>query len=113
MQQLQMTTQEGGNVFVCAVNGNFAAISQTGVKRIFADAQVKEKLLQNGVKLSSANSINWGRLVPQIVYYFSAYADWLKQGHPGRRKNQFYGSHRKFRGYFGGLLCHAYGPAGA
>ncbi len=79
MQQLQMTTQEGGNVFVCAVNGNFDD-AQTGVKRIFADAQVKEKLLQNGVKLSSANSINWGRLVPQIVYYFSAYADWLKQG---------------------------------
>ena len=61
MQQLQMTTQEGGNVFVCAVNGNFDD-AQTGVKRIFADAQVKEKLLQNGVKLSSANSINWGQI---------------------------------------------------
>ena len=79
MQQLQMTTQEGGNVFVCAVNGNFDD-AQTGVKKIFADAAVREKLLQNGVKLSSANSINWGRLVPQIVYYFSAYADWLKSG---------------------------------
>ena len=88
MQQLQMTTQEGGNVLVCAVNGNFDD-AQTGVKRIFADAAVREGLLHNGVKLSSANSINWGRLVPQIVYYFSAYADWLKEGRirPGEKIN--------------------------
>ena len=79
MQQLQMITQEGSNVFVCAVNGNFDD-AQTGVKKIFADDAVKAQLLQKGIKLSSANSINWGRLVPQIVYYFSAYADWLKAG---------------------------------
>ncbi|MBR6766098.1 MAG: threonine synthase [Clostridia bacterium] len=77
MQQLQMTTQEGNNVFVCAVNGNFDD-AQTGVKMIFGDSAVKEDLLKRNIKLSSANSINWGRLVPQVVYYFSAYADMLK-----------------------------------
>ena len=77
MQQLQMTTQEGKNVFVCAVNGNFDD-AQTGVKKIFADKNIAEELLKKNVKLSSANSINWGRLVPQVVYYFSAYADMLK-----------------------------------
>lgn len=77
MQQAQMCTQEGNNVFVCAVNGNFDDV-QTGVKKIFADASIKEDLLRQNIKLSSANSINWGRLVPQIVYYFSAYADMLK-----------------------------------
>ncbi len=77
MQQLQMTTQEGNNVFVCAVNGNFDD-AQTGVKLIFGDQAVKEDLLKQNIKLSSANSINWGRLVPQVVYYFSAYADMLK-----------------------------------
>ena len=77
MQQLQMTTQTGANVKVCAVNGNFDD-AQTGVKNIFADDSVKEELLAKNIKLSSANSINWGRLVPQLVYYFSAYADMLK-----------------------------------
>ena len=77
MQQLQMTTQEGNNVFVCAVNGNFDD-AQTGVKKIFADKAIADKLLEKNVKLSSANSINWGRLVPQVVYYFSAYADLIK-----------------------------------
>ncbi len=79
MQQLQMTTQGGKNVFVCAVNGNFDD-AQTGVKKIFASADVKNELLKKNIKLSSANSINWGRLVPQIVYYFSAYADMVKNG---------------------------------
>lgn len=74
MQKLQMTTQEGNNVAVYAVNGNFDD-AQTGVKRIFTDAAIINELLAQNVKLSSANSINWGRLVPQIVYYFSAYAD--------------------------------------
>lgn len=77
MQQLQMTTQTGDNVFVCAVNGNFDD-AQTGVKNIFADANIKAELKARGIKLSSANSINWGRLVPQIAYYFSAYADLLR-----------------------------------
>lgn len=76
MQKLQMTTQEGDNVEVVAVEGNFDD-AQRGVKKIFTDEDYKDILKSNGFKLSSANSINWGRLVPQIVYYFSAYADML------------------------------------
>ncbi len=79
MQKLQMTTQEGANVGVCAINGNFDD-AQTGVKTIFTDHAVAEKMEEQGKMLSSANSINWGRLVPQIVYYISAYCDLVKQG---------------------------------
>lgn len=79
IQKLQMITQEGDNVGVCAVEGNFDD-AQNGVKRIFTDEEYKSLLAANKFKLSSANSINWGRLVPQIVYYFSAYADMLKLG---------------------------------
>lgn len=79
MQKLQMTTQEGNNVGVCAIRGNFDD-AQTGVKAIFTDPAVKEKLAKQGRQFSSANSINWGRLLPQIVYYFSAYCDMLKNG---------------------------------
>lgn len=78
MQKLQMTTQKGDNVGVCAIRGNFDD-AQSGVKAIFTDPAIKEKLLKNGYVFSSANSINWGRLVPQIVYYFSAYADMVSQ----------------------------------
>ncbi|MBQ0083163.1 MAG: threonine synthase, partial [Clostridiales bacterium] len=74
MQKLQMDTQSGKNVFVCAINGNFDD-AQTGVKKIFTDDSVKSKLAENGKQFSSANSINWGRLVPQIVYYVSAFCD--------------------------------------
>ncbi|MGN1098160.1 MAG: threonine synthase, partial [Clostridia bacterium] len=77
IQRLQMCTQEGNNVFVSAVNGNFDD-AQTGVKEIFTDKEYAAKLDEKGKALSSANSINWGRLVPQIVYYFSAYCDMLK-----------------------------------
>ena len=77
IQKLQMVTQEGNNVGVAAVSGNFDD-AQSGVKKIFTDESYKDVLLHNNFKLSSANSINWGRLVPQIVYYFSAYADLLK-----------------------------------
>lgn len=79
IQRRQMITQEGGNVTVLAVKGNFDD-AQTGVKRIFNDTVYNEELHEDGFKLSSANSINWGRLVPQIVYYFSAYADLVKKG---------------------------------
>ena len=79
MQKLQMVTQEGKNVGVCAVRGNFDD-AQTGVKRIFADRAFAETMAAQGRVLSSANSINFGRLVPQVVYYFSAYADLLKAG---------------------------------
>lgn len=79
IQQLQMLTQEGSNVNVTAVRGNFDD-AQSGVKAIFSDEAFKETLEGKGIKLSSANSINWGRLVPQIVYYFSAYADLVNAG---------------------------------
>ena len=78
MQRFQMITQEGGNVSVCAIRGNFDD-AQTGVKAIFTDDEVKAKLAANGMRFSSANSINWGRLVPQIVYYISAYCDLVAQ----------------------------------
>jgi threonine synthase len=77
-QRLQMITQEGENCHVAAVDGCFDDV-QTGVKEIFADAAFSDELKSRGYMLSSANSINWGRLVPQIVYYFSAYADLLKR----------------------------------
>ncbi|MBE7022502.1 MAG: threonine synthase [Ruminococcaceae bacterium] len=77
MQKRQMITQEGNNVDVAAVCGNFDD-AQSGVKMIFGDAEYAEVLERNGFMLSSANSINWGRLVPQIVYYFSAYCNLLK-----------------------------------
>ena len=79
LQKLQMTTQRGNNVFVSAVKGNFDD-AQTAVKKVFADKGVKDKLAEKGYNLSSANSINWGRLVPQIAYYFSAYADLADSG---------------------------------
>ncbi len=79
VQRLQMQTQTGNNVSVVGINGNFDD-AQNGVKRIFADEQIKSELDRNGVFLSSANSINWGRLVPQIVYYVSAYCDAVTMG---------------------------------
>lgn len=78
MQKMQMTTQEGANVNVCAVYGNFDD-AQNGVKAIFADNALAEKALERGFFFSSANSINWGRLAPQIVYYVSAYCDLVNE----------------------------------
>lgn len=83
IQQLQMVTQAGENVGVCAVYGNFDD-AQTGVKKIFSDVQYREELLQKGYVLSSANSINWGRVLPQIVYYISAYCDLIASGEIGQ-----------------------------
>jgi threonine synthase len=79
IQRLQMATQEGENVAVYAVRGNFDD-AQTGVKRVFGDGAIAAELAKRNIRLSSANSINWGRLVPQIVYYFAAYAQLLKAG---------------------------------
>ena len=98
IQRLQMATQEGANVAVYAVQGNFDD-AQTGVKKVFGDPAVAAALAEKGVRLSSANSINWGRLVPQIVYYFAAYGQLLRAG-----EISF--------GDPGGLLCQADGPAG-
>ena len=84
VQKLQMATQTGNNVRVVAIRGNFDD-AQSGVKKIFADRDMAEQLNAHGYILSSANSINWGRLVPQVVYYVSAYCDLLNTGtlHPG------------------------------
>ena len=77
IQKLQMITQTGDNVNVTAVRGNFDD-AQTGVKKIFSDKKICAELDKLGVKLSSANSINWGRLVPQIAYYFSGYVELIR-----------------------------------
>ncbi len=79
IQKKQMTTQTGSNVKVCAIRGNFDD-AQTGVKKIFADKEIAEKLNESGAFLSSANSINWGRLVPQIVYYIHGYCSMVESG---------------------------------
>lgn len=80
IQRMQMVTQAGSNVSVVAVRGNFDD-TQTGVKNIFNDKSYNADLAAKGFQLSSANSINWGRLAPQIVYYFSAYVDMVREGH--------------------------------
>ena len=79
VQKLQMATQEGNNVQVYAVKGNFDD-AQNGVKKIFSDPNMAKALDDNGYFFSSANSINWGRLAPQIVYYVSAYCDLMANG---------------------------------
>ena len=79
VQKRQMSTQEGGNVRVVAVNGNFDD-TQNGVKAIFTNQTILGALEAKRQAFSSANSINWGRLVPQIVYYISAYCDLADQG---------------------------------
>ena len=77
VQELQMITQEGDNVGVAAVYGNFDD-AQAGVKALFSDEEVRRELADAGYFFSSANSINWGRVLPQIVYYISAYCDLLR-----------------------------------
>lgn len=79
VQKLQMTTQQGKNVFVAGIEGNFDD-AQSAVKSIFTDEALAQELAQKGYCFSSANSINIGRLVPQIVYYYWAYIQAVKQG---------------------------------
>ena len=79
VQKLQMVTQKGDNTAVVAIHGNFDQ-AQSGVKAMFEDKEMKEKMEKAGYQFSSANSINVGRLVPQIVYYVYAYAKLLKNG---------------------------------
>jgi len=88
VQKRQMATQEGGNVRVVAVRGNFDD-TQNGVKAIFGDRDIAAKLRAQGRELTSANSINWGRLVPQIIYYFSAYCGLINKQriNPGEKIN--------------------------
>lgn len=87
-QRLQMVTQLGSNVDVCAVRGNFDD-AQTGVKQIFASAEIAERMDRNHCRLSSANSINFGRLLPQIVYYAYSYLRLVDRGtvRPGEAIN--------------------------
>lgn len=88
IQKLQMVSQKGDNVDVCGITGNFDD-AQNGVKKIFGDREVSDTLNKMGMFLSSANSINWGRLVPQVVYYISAYCDLIasKELKPGQEFN--------------------------
>lgn len=79
IQEKQMVTQKGNNTFVVGIHGNFDD-AQTGVKQIFSDKELGKEMAENGLRFSSANSINIGRLVPQIVYYVYAYAKLLKTG---------------------------------
>ena len=79
VQKAQMVTQTGSNVTVCAIRGNFDD-AQTGVKRVFQACTDEDLLAGKPVRLSSANSINIGRLIPQIVYYFKAYGDLVRSG---------------------------------
>ena len=79
IQRLQMVTQRGKNVGACAVRGNFDD-AQTGVKQIFSDSALNRKLAGFHLHLSSANSINWGRLAPQVAYYFTGYDDMAAAG---------------------------------
>ncbi len=79
IQEKQMVTQKGGNTYVVGITGNFDD-AQTAVKKMFNDKALAEELDQAGYQFSSANSINIGRLVPQIVYYVYAYANLVKEG---------------------------------
>lgn len=79
IQKKQMASQKGSNVNVVAINGNFDD-AQSGVKAIFANEEARKTLESKGLFFSSANSINWGRLAPQIVYYVSAYCDLVNEG---------------------------------
>lgn len=79
IQERQMVTQKGGNTYVVGIQGNFDD-AQTGVKKIFSDKELEQEMTAHGFQFSSANSINIGRLVPQIVYYVFAYARLLKEG---------------------------------
>lgn len=79
IQEKQMVTQKGDNTYVVGIHGNFDD-AQTGVKKLFADRELEKEMVAKGYQFSSANSINIGRLVPQVVYYVYAYAQLLKQG---------------------------------
>ena len=113
IQRLQMVCQQGENVRVCAIRGNFDD-AQSGVKRLFHSAQAKAALDEDHIVLSSANSINIGRLVPQIVYYFAAYRQLLEAGGgPDGRRSELLRADGQLRQCARRVLCEAHGPAGA
>ncbi|MGF6365375.1 threonine synthase [Aequitasia blattaphilus] len=105
VQEMQMLTQKGKNVDVVAIEGNFD-MAQTGVKTMFEDTRLNAELEEKGYQFSSANSINIGRLVPQIVYYVYAYANLLKTGEiqEGEKINVVVPT-----GNFGNILAAYYG----
>jgi threonine synthase len=105
VQKRQMITQEGRNTFVVGVRGNFDQ-AQAGVKALLADGRFREEMAAAGKSFSSANSINWGRLVPQLVYYFKAWAELLRQQAlaPGETFNVVVPT-----GNFGNILAAYYG----
>lgn len=104
MQKLQMVTTDGKNTHVIGIKGNFDD-AQTAVKKIFTSEEMKKKFAETGYELSSANSINFGRLAPQIVYYFSSYLDLLSEGEiePGEKVDFVVPS-----GNFGNILAGYY-----
>ena len=109
IQKLQMVTTDGSNTYVVAVKGNFDHC-QNGVKQLLGNEVLRKQFRKHGVEFSSANSINWGRLCPQIVYYWTSYyalaaRGVIKQGDPGR----FLHTNGKFREYSCRLLCTAHG----
>ena len=111
IQEKQMVTQKGENAYVVAIEGNFDD-AQSGVKKIFGDAEMAERLRKGGYQFSSANSINIGRLVPQIVYYVYAYSRLVKNGEiASGEKIHVTVPTGKFWKYSGGLLCKADGIA--
>lgn len=107
LQRLQMVTTEGNNTAVFAVRGNFDDC-QTAVKKIFSDDLLKSSLSQSNIELSSANSINWGRLCPQIAYYVKSYIDLVesKKIQPGESINFCIPT-----GNFGNILAAYYAKA--
>lgn len=104
IQERQMVTQKGKNTFVVGIEGNFDD-AQSGVKQLFSDVQLRERMNSCGLQFSSANSINIGRLVPQIVYYAYAYGQLLKNGalQDGERMNVAVPT-----GNFGNILAACY-----
>ena len=112
VQELQMLTQKGANTSVVGISGNFDD-AQSGVKKIFGDKEfAKELAAHEAIQLSSANSINIGRLVPQVVYYVYAYAKLLENGEIAeRREDQCNRSDRKLRQYLSCLFCKTDGCA--
>lgn len=104
VQKRQMTTQLGENTHVCAIEGNFDD-AQSGVKALFADPELRELLSHRGYRFSSANSINIGRLLPQIVYYFSSYFRLIREKklQPGEKINVVVPT-----GNFGNILAARY-----